>query len=81
MDLRQKALADFLNDMPEKIELGFYQWRGHCYQVLPYKKIKTRVGKGHNVNQFVILTYRNKLYGVRELSQQMLLKLCKKIKP
>lgn len=74
MDFRQKALQEFLNDFVIKTTLGLYFWHDKYYQVLPYNKVKTKLGKGHNVNQFVIIYYKDKKFALREMSDLTLKK-------
>lgn len=62
MDTRKIALENLLNDKVERIELGFYKWRGITYKVVPYKKIK----KGWS--QYNKLQHKTRLYGYKEVS-------------
>lgn len=64
MDKRKLALQEFLNDTVTRLELGLYTWRGKYYEVLPYKELLKRGGW----SGFIKWTYKNVLFGIRELS-------------
>lgn len=65
---RQKALEEFLNDEVQKLALGVYIWRGKYYEVLPYE----RTLKRHNWSGFVRAHLDDKIFMIREASDEVL---------
>lgn len=71
-DKRQLALQDLLNDEVERIELGFYKWRGLKYQVVT--EIQAHIHK-MKIDSFIKWEYKYKFYLIRELSKDLQKKL------
>jgi len=72
---RQKALEEFLNDHVNKLALGVYEWRGNYYEVLPYSVTQSR----HNWSGFIKQAYREKVFMIREASDEILKKYYPKV--
>ena len=67
---RQKAIENLLNDDVQKIVLGLYLWRNKYYEVLPYSLVYKR----HNWNSFIKIKFNNKIYMMREASDDVIQK-------
>lgn len=69
---RQKVLENFLNSKVEPITKGLYRWRGIPYEVIPYNAIKK--DKRRRVDHFIKVQEGGVWYGIRELSNKVLMK-------
>lgn len=70
-DFKQLALEEFLNDEVLDVTNGLYMWHKKYYQVMLRANIAV---KGMKFDSFIRYEYKGKVYGIREMSDNLLKK-------